>query len=98
MTWQYSLPNADYHFRTLLRRAIRSTTPVNVILDAFAEPPKDPLTADLRIVYPAQRYRQVFREDQLTFNYEGLESFAKSFAPEDQLPFAIERLKAVFKP
>ncbi len=93
----YSLPDADYHFRTLLRRAIRSKTPVNVILDSFAEPPKDSLAADQRTVFPAQRYRQVFREDQLTFNYDGLESFAKSFAPEDQLPFAIERLKAKFK-
>ena len=92
----YSLPDADYHFRTLLRRAIRSKTPVKVILDASAEPPKNLLTADPKTVYPAQRYRQVFREEQLTFNYKGVEGFAKEFAPEEQLPTALERIKNTF--
>jgi hypothetical protein len=95
----YSLPDADYHFRTFLRRAIRSKTKIKVILDATAEPPKNPLTADPRIVYPAQRYRQVFRDEQLTFNYDGVEGFAKNFAPEDQLPSTLERIKNnFFKP
>lgn len=89
----YSLPDADYHFRSLLRRAIRSEAKVMVILDASAKPPKDPLTADPRIVYPAQRYRQVFREAQLSFDYIGVEGFAKDFAPEAELPAALERIK-----
>jgi hypothetical protein len=92
----YSLPDADYHFRTLLRRAIRSKTPVKVILDTSAEPPKIPSFADSKIVYPAQRYRQVFRKEQLTFDYDGVEGFAKNFAPETQLPVVLERLKNTF--
>jgi len=92
----YSLPDADYHFRALLRRAIRSTTKVKVILHESDEPPDNPQNADSKTVYPAQRYRQVFHEDQLTFNYDGVEGFARNFAPEDKLPAAIERLKAVF--
>jgi hypothetical protein len=92
----YSLPDADYHFRTLLRRAIRSNTPVKVILDASAEPPENPSAADSRVVYPAQRYRQVFREEQLSFNYNGVEGFANNFAPVDQMAAALERIKNYF--
>jgi hypothetical protein len=125
----YSLPAADYHFRTLLRRAIRSTTPIKVILDNSAEP-LDPtiisktratlrvvsrlvrsgfpalaktcetldeaLPKELTFVYPEDRYREIFKKEQLAFNYDGVEGFAKNFAPEDQLPVALERIKNSF--
>jgi hypothetical protein len=91
----YSLPDADYHFRALLRRAILSTTPIKVILHESDKPPENP-SADSRAVYPAQRYRQVFNEEKLTFDYDGVEGFAKSFASEEQLPAAIEQIKGRF--
>jgi hypothetical protein len=92
----YSLPDADYHFRALLRRAIRSTTKIEVILHESDKPPNNMELADPRTVYPAQRYNQVFREDQLIFNYDGVEGFGRNFAPEGQLQAALDRLRAVF--
>lgn len=125
----YSLPAADYHFRTLLRRAIRSTTPIKVILDKSAEPldPKiisktratlgvlrrlvhsrypalantcetliEALPNELTLVYPEDRYFEIFRKEQLTFNYDGIEGFAKNFAPEEQLSAALDRIKNTF--
>lgn len=91
----YSLPDADYHFRALLRRAIRSTTKIKVILHESDKPPNNMESADPKTVYPAARYQQVFRDDQLTFDYDGVEGFARNFAPEEQLPIALDRLKAV---
>jgi hypothetical protein len=91
----YSLPEADYHFRALLRRAVRSETPIKVILHASDKPPENP-PADSKAIYPAQRYHQVFREENLTFNYEGVENFVNSFAPEEQLPAMLERVKNSF--
>jgi hypothetical protein len=93
----YSLPDADYHFRALLRRAVRSTTPIKVILHESDKPPEN-LSGDPRAIYPAQRYLQVFRAEQLNFNYDGVEGFASNFAPTEQLPIAIERLKLLFRP
>jgi hypothetical protein len=92
----YSLPDADYHFRALLRRAVRSTTPIKVILHKSDKPPEI-LSGDPKVIYPAQRYLQVFRGEQLNFNYDGVEGFASNFAPMEQLPIAIERLKVLFK-
>lgn len=92
----YSLPEADYHFRTLLRRAIRSTTPVKVILHKSDEPASDSQNTDPKTIYPAQRYRQVFREQQLTFDYDGVEGYASTFAPEEQLDAMMERLRNIF--
>ncbi len=93
----YSLPDADYHFRALLRRAIRSTTKVKVILHESDEPPENLQNVDPKTVYPEQRYRQVFHNDQLLpFDYDGVEGFANNLAPDKQLQTAIERLKNNF--
>ena len=94
----YSLPDADYHFRTLLRRSIRSTTKVTVILHKSDKPPNILEEADSKTVYPEQRYRQVFYKDQLiSFDYNGIEGFAKNFAPEEQLKVVLERIKKAFR-
>lgn len=89
----YSLPDADYHFRTLLRRAVRSTTAIRVVLS----PHDDPVNrSDRKAVYPADRYQQVFRKDRLQFQYEGVEEFAESFAPVSQLDSTLENLRHRF--
>lgn len=56
----YSLPDSDYHFRTLLRRAIRRSTPVRVILHTTDEPPGGSTAVHARMAYPYQRYKQLF--------------------------------------
>ena len=93
----YSLPEADYHFSTLLRRAIRSTTPVRVILHSSDDPDADDnvyfkpkasnpdeaeRARDPKAIYPEDRYRQVFHEDRLCFDYRGVEGFIADIAPE----------------
>jgi hypothetical protein len=121
----YSLPAADYHFRTLLRRAIRFTTPIKVILDKSAKPIDSTIISQtrselrvLRSTYPEladacetldktippeltsvhaeDRYREIFRKEQLAFDYDGVEGFAKTFAPENELRAALKRIKDKF--
>jgi hypothetical protein len=91
----YSLPEADYHFRALLRRAVRSATPIKAILHVSDRPPENP-PADSKSIYPAHHYRQVFREDQLTFNYDGVEGFARDFAHGEELPTVLKRIENSF--
>jgi hypothetical protein len=92
----YSLPEADYHFRALLRRAMRSTAKIKVILHESDRPPDTLESTDPKTVYPAQRYRQVFREGQLTFDYGGVEDFDSRFAPEEQFERLLENLTNAF--
>lgn len=66
----YSLPEADYHFRTLLRRAIRPNSRMTVVLS-----PHDDPSQGSGFNSPAHRYRQVFREEQLALRYDGAEGY-----------------------
>lgn len=91
----YSLPDADYHFRTLLIRAIRPSTNIRVVLAN----PDDPneysldvsgvaLPSGLRsrlsfvpeLLLPEARYRRLFG-DSVAFEYGGVDSFIESLTP-----------------
>lgn len=79
----YSLPDADYHFRTLLRRSVRWTTPVKVYLHQNDDPAKSTAPGG---IFPEARYRQVFCNQDLAFDYTGLEGFVENYAPQHETP------------
>lgn len=70
----YSLPEADYHLRALLRRAIRpSTAVVTVLIDRDEVDASTP--AHLRSSLPAERYRAFFGDGRLTVDTRGTRGF-----------------------
>jgi hypothetical protein len=68
----YSLPAADYHLRTLFRRAIPRDIPVTVVLAA----PDDPTGLDPRLeeFLPPARYRSFFPRN-LTIRHDGTRGY-----------------------
>jgi len=62
----YSLPEADYHFRTLLRRAVNPKVPIEVVLTR-----KDKITSEIpermRQYLPPARYTDFFGEHRVSF-------------------------------
>src|SRR5208283_56264 len=82
----YSLPDADYHFRTLLRRSVRWSTPVAVYMHENDDPAKSTAPAG---ILPEARYRQVFCDQDLVFDYTGLEGFVERYAPQRETPSLI---------
>jgi hypothetical protein len=71
----YSLPDADHQVRTLLRRAIRSSATIRVILTSAnkSKSRRNESTA-------AQRFREVFGSKQLKLEYDGVEGFIEKIA------------------
>ena len=65
----YSMPEADYHFRTLLRRAVRPETKVEVVLTGHDELRRIPVK--YRWTSPTTRYRQFFGAG-VKFHHRGI--------------------------
>ncbi len=88
----YSLPEADYHFRTLLRRAIRTNSEVRVVLSQYDAPTES--KSDL----PEHRYRRIFSDSQLSLTYDGVEAFIgeclASYGDTDLLGLVRQRLQS----
>jgi uncharacterized protein (DUF3820 family) len=68
----YSLPDADYHLRALLIRAIRPKTRIRVILSRSDDPSNYSSHLE-RSALPEGRYRRLF-DDTVAFDYNGVES------------------------
>lgn len=68
----YSLPDADYHFRALLLRAIRPSARVRVVLGPSSNPDGYSSNAE-RESLPDVRYRRLFGES-VKFDYGGMEN------------------------
>jgi hypothetical protein len=68
----YSLPDADYHLRALLIRAIRPKTRIRVILSRSDDPSNYSSHLE-RSTLPEGRYRRLFG-DTVVFDYKGVES------------------------
>jgi len=69
----YSLPDADYHFKTLMRRAIKSDTRITVVLtknDRFQDENEINKTC-----YAQYRYSQYFQENSIKFYFGGEKRF-----------------------
>lgn len=91
----YSLPQADYHFRTLLRRAIRGDINVEVVLTPADRPARNcPRVA--RPAYAAYRYAEFFGEDRLTIHLQGTEGYFRPVVARDSLKGKLERLRRRF--
>lgn len=93
----YSLPDADYHLRALLIRAIRPATRISVVL-ASSDDPEGPLNSSPRVreTLPYSRYQRLFGNG-VAFDYGGVESFISRLAPGDvnaDLRWIRERLAA----
>ena len=77
----YSLPDADYHFRGLLLRAIRPTTRIRVFLGPRSDPTSYSSAAE-RENLPYNRYRRLFG-DVVEFNYGGFEALVDELSRAD---------------
>lgn len=66
----YSLPDADYHVRTLLRRAVRRDASVNVVLAESDGPADGDEVSDT-----AKRYSEFFGSERLTFDFTGVRGY-----------------------
>lgn len=102
----YSLPEADYHFRTLLRRAIRDQTTIEVVLHENDAPKEleneereletessQPL--DLEPSRTVLRYNQLFGEKRIQSNirYDGMEALIDDLLPENDYTKTLEFIK-----
>lgn len=103
----YSLPEADYHFRTLLRRAVRDSTTIEVILYEEDEPkfsekeepdlvPEGTKPYDLEEFGTICRYRNLFGSERLRENirYDGMKAFIDKLLPEEDYQATLKFLKA----
>jgi len=75
----YSLPDADYHLRALMIRAIRSAAHVNVVL-AKRDNPAEYSMKEVRDTLPEGRYRRLFG-DGIAFDYGGVASLVEHLSP-----------------
>jgi hypothetical protein len=73
----YSMPDSDYHFRTLLRRALLPGTAITVVLSQ-ADDPTYAVTDRERQFLPESRYKQLFVTNP-TFEYNGVEAFIQDY-------------------
>lgn len=67
----YSLPLADYEIRYLLRKNIKHSAKIEVVL-AQTDQPKNKLEIWSK---PESRYRSLFPVNEITFNYKGLRHY-----------------------
>lgn len=102
----YSLPEADYHFRTLLRRAIRDQTKIEVVLyetDApteveVDEPDLDPdndQSIELTPSTTVLRYNQLFGSERIegSVRFDGMEAYIDELLPIEHYPAAIDLIR-----
>lgn len=93
----YSLPDADYHFRTLLRRAVRQETKIEVVLHRSDSPGKGARGALGTISYPKNRYEQVFHDNDMSFKYYGVKGFIDGLSAGRKLSTIMLKLARSFK-
>jgi NAD-dependent SIR2 family protein deacetylase len=99
----YSLPEADYHFRTLLRRAIRKRTRIEVYLYQDDNAPealeRDSYEAYIRnnLSFATERYGRLFGEENIQFDYKGVNTFIENCLPQDKFPSTLASLEERFR-
>jgi hypothetical protein len=84
----YSLPDADFELRYLLKKNIREDAKIKVILHKTDSPEvynsmisylndADKISIRRRLNIPEDRYKALFSGYDITFNYDGLEGYLK---------------------
>lgn len=84
----YSFPDADFEMRCLLKKAIKSSAHITVVLNSSNNPQiyADSFAAKgysineiqqflNRMQLPEGRYKSFFGEDKITFNYQGFQNY-----------------------
>ncbi|MBC1653508.1 hypothetical protein HCJ04_09395 [Listeria welshimeri] len=75
----YSLPQADFEFRYLMKKSISSNVKIEVVLSTFDDPSLiDSKHSWIKTFLPEDRYRSFFPNDNIKFRYDGVEGFIKS--------------------
>ena len=73
----YSLPHADFEFRYLLKRNIKSNAKIDIVLVKNDDPGKiRTKNKSIKNLLPYKRYEELFSQNKLEFFYEG---FGKYF-------------------
>lgn len=70
----YSLPEADYHLRTLIRRAIKPDVPIEVVLTGDDIPKKN-TPMYVRKFFASARYADFFGNHRVTFHVKGVKEY-----------------------
>lgn len=96
----YSLPQADYHFRTLLLRAIRKDTEIHLILHENDRPRKLDEMGDNQQPYRDQnstvfQYQKLFGKERINrgVRYDGVEAFIDELLQEENYQATLKFLK-----
>ena len=92
----YSLPLADYHFRILLRRAIRSEASITVVLTSN-DKVKANTPRHLRPYFAETRYREFFGSDRVEFDFGGVECYFQRVMRRKRLSARIDLLRRHLK-
>ncbi|MDP4120740.1 MAG: SIR2 family protein [Bacillota bacterium] len=82
----YSLPDADFEMRCLLKKAVRDDTHISVVLSEWDNPSKYDFTSRgfpreeaesivKRMWLPEERYKSFFGEKRVEFFYKGFENY-----------------------
>jgi hypothetical protein len=87
----YSLPEADYHLRTLIRRAIRSDTRIDVVLRKSDRPTRS-TKERIKKFYAVTRYRDFFGSGKINFYLEGVKSYFTEDMGKGSLRAKLQRL------
>lgn len=99
----YSLPEADYHFRTLLRRAIRKCTTIEVCLYKNDKAPealeRDSYEAYIKnnLSFATERYERLFGVKNIQFDYDGVSTFIEKSLPQDEFRSTLASLEKRFR-
>ncbi|MCB9772655.1 MAG: hypothetical protein H6754_08930 [Candidatus Omnitrophica bacterium] len=88
----YSLPEADYHFRTLIKRAIRSDTFIDVVLKRNDKISRDTKPFQ-RKFFAETRYRNFFGENRVRFYWDGVGGYFRDTFKGMNLTARLKRIK-----
>jgi hypothetical protein len=92
----YSLPEADYHLRTLLKRAIRKDAKLVVVLIKKDKPPAH-CDDNIREKYAASRYKAFFGSGtRIQFEFGGVKHYFRKVVGSERLGQKIKRLRRFF--
>jgi len=99
----YSLPQADFHFRTLLLRSIRRDTTIELVLHENDRPRKIEEMGDNQQLShggesPVIRYQKLFGKERVTegARFDGVEAFIDDLMQEEDYPQTLDFLRNKF--
>lgn len=94
----YSLPEADYSFRTLVLRAIRPSARIRVVLWGDSDNPPEAASSDrLRQSLAPYRYGRLFGQSRPKITFEGVQDWIRDLTTKSDLELEAD-LKAKFQP